>query len=94
MSDTIKLATAGNVVVPAFLTLQQRGYSVRRDATSSPGDEPLWHAEREGIHLVAEEPLSLLALAAIIESRGAEWRAADEQIESFLREYVSDPPAA
>jgi len=94
MSDTIKLATAGNVVVHAFLSLQQRGYSVRRDAPSGPSDEPLWHAEREGIHLVAEEPLSLLALAAIVESRGAVWRATDEQIESFLREYVNDPPAA
>ena len=88
MSDTIKLATAGNVVVPAFLTLLQRGYSVRRDAPSSPGQEALWHAEREGVHLIAEEPLSLLALAAIVESRGAEWRATDEQIESFLREHV------
>ena len=94
MSDTIKLATAGNVVVPAFLALQQRGYSVRRDSQSSFSHEPLWHAERAGVHLTAEEPLSLLALAAIVESRGAEWRATDEQIESFMREYANDSSAA
>ena len=81
----IRLADAGNTVVPAYLTLRQRGYAVRCDQPNT--SQELWHAESETAHVMAEDLLSLLALTAIVESRGSEWRATDEQIESFLREY-------
>ena len=85
VSDKVRLADAGNTVVPACLTLRQRGYAVRCDQPNT--SQELWYAESETAYVIAEDVLSRLALTAIAESRGAEWRATDEQIESFLREY-------
>ena len=89
MGDKIRLADAGNTVIPAYLTLRQRGYAVRRDPPDASGQE-LWHAENETTHVIAEDVLTLLALTAIVENRGAEWRATDKQIQLFLREYDAE----
>ena len=94
MSSKVTLATAGNVLVPAYLALLQRGFGVRRDPPASPEHEPLWHAESEAAHLIAEDPFSLLALAAIAESRGSDWQASDEEIASFLLDYPEQEAAA
>jgi hypothetical protein len=85
VKEKLKIFGAGNVVVPAFLTLRQRGYSVRRmvreDGTAR------WIAENEEREFQSDDPVTLLALAAIGETRGEKWRASDQEIESFLAEY-------
>ena len=80
MSFKLTIAGAGNVVVPAYLTLQQRGYKVWRESGT-------WYAESESAKLSFEDPVTLLALAGVAETRGAEWKASDEQIQDFLRTY-------
>jgi len=85
MKEKLKIFGAGNVVVPAFLALKQRGYSVRR--TVREGGTASWIAENDENEFQSEDPVTLLALAAIGETRGEEWRASDQEIESFLAEY-------
>jgi hypothetical protein len=75
------LTTAGNVLIPAYLALVEKGYSVRREGT---GDQERWHAEKADRHFLAEDPLYLLGLVALYETRGEDWRATDEQIDGFL----------
>ena len=81
------LASAGNTVVPAYLALQQKGYSVRTVKTPDSGAEELCFAEDAGHRFVAEDPLLLLALVALYETRGQEWQATDDQITAFIAQY-------
>ena len=85
MKSKFTIAGAGNVVVPAFLTLQQRGYTVRREQQADGGQT--WVAENGTVELRSEDPVTLLALAAIAETRGEQWRASDREIQTFLDEY-------
>lgn len=80
----MRLGTAGNVMVPAILLLEERGYVVdaRREATSWS-----WSARRGDVELVGDDPIALLGLAALAEARGDAWRATDEQIRSVLGRY-------
>lgn len=41
MVDTVKIASSGNVVIPAYLSLKSKGYMVRCEKTKS-GDD-LWY---------------------------------------------------
>jgi hypothetical protein len=74
------LASAGNTVVPAYLALLQRGLSV-----SCTG--AYWMAEGPDHRFVAEDPLLLLALVALHETRGSEWQASDEEIDRFITDF-------
>lgn len=80
------IVSAGNVLVPAFLALLQRGYSVRREASSSDGEES-WFAENAVHRFIAEDPVTLLALVALFETRGANWAASDHEIDRFLAQF-------
>jgi hypothetical protein len=85
MKPKLKIVGAGNVVVPAFLALQQRGYAVRREQR---GDGvQIWIAQSDTVEVQSDDPVTLLSLAAIAETRGEHWRASDDQIQKFLDEY-------
>lgn len=86
MNSKLRLVDAGNVVVPAFLTLLERGYSVRSEKSEDSSVET-WIAERDSTELLARDPVTLLGLAAIIETRGHGWMASDDQIEDFLHQF-------
>lgn len=81
------LADAANTVIPAYLALLQRGLSVSRESASSDAAEAYWIAEDAARRFVAEDPLALLGLVALYETRGPEWQASDEQIDCFLAEF-------
>ena len=81
------LASASNTIVPAYLAIQQKGYSIRRVETPNSGSDELWFAEDTECRFVAEDPLTLLALVALHETRGKEWQATDEQITEFVAQY-------
>ena len=86
MSSKPTIANAGNVVVPAYLALRGKGYSVHRERHSD-GREETWLAENGSIRVIAEDPVALLGLVAMAESRGNDWKASDQQIETFLKEF-------
>lgn len=92
MKPKLKIANAGNVTVPAALALEQRGYVVRCDR-SDDGSRETWVAESSMAELFAEDPVALLGLAALLESRGSDWKASDEQSRNFLKKFVYDDMA-
>jgi hypothetical protein len=83
------IASAGNVLVPAYLALQQRGFTEHGQKADDSGEGEMWVAENQFVRLVAEDPLILLGLAALYETRGSEWQAEDDQIEEFLAKYAN-----
>jgi hypothetical protein len=84
MATKPTLASAGNVLVPAYLALKQKGYSVRCEVS---GDEETWYAESPSCLFVAEDPLTLLGIVALYETRGEDWRASDAEIDAFFARY-------
>ncbi len=73
------IATAGNVVVPALLALEELGFAVERRGG-------LCRATRGDESYVAEDPISVLGLVKLIEVRTWE-KATDAQIEASLKKY-------
>lgn len=82
MASKIKIADAGNVMVPAYLILKKKGYRLRR---SNPGDLDLelWHAENATCEFVADGPVALLGLVLLYETRGENWQSNDEDLREF-----------
>jgi hypothetical protein len=85
MSNQIRIAAGANTMVPAYLTLLDKGYQVSRIDVGER--EETWQALKGDEEFFAEEPMSLLGLVALFESRGANWRATDDQIDEFLSRY-------
>lgn len=73
------LADAMNTYDPALATLQERGYRVwvRPVGEVEEGEE--WLARKDGNELIAGDPLRLLGLAAILETRGVNWQLAENE---------------
>src|SRR5262245_54935130 len=80
------IADAGNVLVPAYLVIIQKGYSVAHEKLGYE-EEELWIAENPSNRFVAEDPLHLLGLITLYETRGEEWEASDNEIEAFLKKF-------
>jgi hypothetical protein len=79
----MQITGAGNTEVPAYLVLISKGYDV-----STTGGHDLWLAQKGENSFSASGLIELLGLVAMAESRGANWRATDQEIESFLRKYL------
>lgn len=82
-----KIADAGNTMVPAYLVLLAKGYSVRCDGRLFGPSEETWIAEDAHRILMAGDTVTLLGLAALAEARGEDWKASDEEIDRFLAEF-------
>ena len=81
------IASAGNVLIPAYLAILQKGYAVRREKVSIPAENELWYAEDPTRQFMAEDTLSLLGLVSLYETRGEDWRASDAQIDEFFAQH-------
>jgi hypothetical protein len=81
------LASAGNVLVPAYLVLIEKGYRVERLSTAKRKEPELWCATKGESRFVAEDTLSLLGLVSIHEVRGKVWKASDNEIDSFFEQF-------
>ena len=92
MKRKLNIFGAGNVVVPAYLTLQKMGYSVRCENPVS--DHETWIAESDTAILSADDVVILLGLATLAELRGEDWKASDAEIQDFLKKYEYDRPVA
>jgi hypothetical protein len=80
----MRLATAGNVEVPAILLLEERGYVVTLALAEAIES---WMAKRGDLELVGSSPLELLALTSLAEARGPSWQATDDQIRITLARF-------
>jgi hypothetical protein len=85
---TVNLNAAGNVVVPAYLALRAKGYVVRCERSSNESEN--WIAEGPLGRFGADDPISLLGVVGVAETRGVDWPASDSEIESFLKTF-GDP---
>lgn len=78
------IAAAGNVEVPAYLTLVALGFSV--DRVDKDGEDR-WVANKGTLQLIADSPLSLLGLSLMRSKRGPSWQSGDKEIEEFLTRF-------
>jgi hypothetical protein len=85
----VKLHAAGNVEIPAYLTLVEKGYIVTCEWRSDTSD--YWLADGPLGQFGAEDPISLLGVVAVVETRGDSWRATDDEIDAYLEKFV--PPS-
>jgi hypothetical protein len=80
----VKLAAAGNTVVPALLALEELGFAV----TVNPGPEgSRCSAKRGSDEYVADDPVTVLGLVKLAEMKGSGWRASDQDVDNTLRKY-------
>jgi hypothetical protein len=86
MKNKIRIASAANTMVPAYLLLVENGFKVTR-TQSSQSDGDTWTATKEGIELIGEDPLELLGLSRLFEVRGSKWGATDRQIDTFMEDF-------
>jgi hypothetical protein len=83
-----QISAAGNTEVPAYLTLVREGFRVQRQSLSS--EEELWIAERGDLRLSANSPLELPGLFCMRQKRGADWKAAETEIDTFQAQFYPD----
>jgi hypothetical protein len=86
----MKVSEAGNVIIPAYLTLQDKGYTVERIRTKSEDGITLWRATQGANEFNASNPLTLLGVVAVAEHRGEHWQPALDESKSFLSKYLSE----
>ncbi|MFL6211196.1 MAG: hypothetical protein ACJ74W_20270 [Pyrinomonadaceae bacterium] len=84
----VRIASAGNTEVPCYLALKELGFEV---TVQRVGGREVWIAAEQDVRIMAEEgPCMLLGLAKLIELRGEDWKAADEDIDHFIAQFY--PP--
>jgi hypothetical protein len=78
----VNLSAAGNIVVPAYLALLAKGYVV---SCQRADHSEMWIAEGANGRFTADNPITLLGVVGIAETRGENWRASDSEIDAFLK---------
>lgn len=84
------ITAAGNTEVPAFLAIKALGFDVERRFLDGDPERELWVARSEQAQFSAGSPLELLGLYAMRSQRGQSWKASDDEITNFLRDYYPD----
>ena len=84
----MNLHAAGNVVVPAYLALVSKGYAVRCERSADGAEN--WIAEGATGRFGADDPITLLGVVGVAETRGPDWQASDLEIDAFLKKFA-DP---
>jgi hypothetical protein len=74
------IVQAGNTVVPGFLALETLGFEVSLE-------DGLVVATSESGRFVADDPVAVLGLIKLVETRSWDWRASDEQIYATLARF-------
>jgi hypothetical protein len=75
------IATGGNTVVPALLTLEALGFAIESDGRAH------WQAHRDDEIYRAEDPVALLGLVQLVATRGWNWSASDAEIHNALQRF-------
>jgi hypothetical protein len=79
------LCAAGNVEVPSYLVLREKGYIVK--AYDRPEGHSGWYAEKDGSRFQGDSLIEVLGLVSMFEVRGTNWAASDQDIDDFLKTY-------
>jgi len=90
MPQKVRIASAGNTEVPAYLALIANGYTVRVKRPESTSENELWFAENDRLEVIGDSPLELLALIKLFEARGPDWKAEDDEIDRFLERFYGE----
>lgn len=77
----MRVAMAGNTLAPAYSVLLKKGYTIERHP-DLPG---ACVASKDGYSFLADNPLELLGLIAMIEVRGEAWQASNREVDDFLQ---------
>ncbi len=85
VAKKVKIASAANTIVPAYLALLAKGYLVTRIGASE--HEETWQALKGGDEFISEDPVSLLGLVVLYEVRGMDWKADDAEIDTFVARF-------
>lgn len=80
MNERITISAAGNTLAPALAVARSLGYEVSRELTGLLR----YKAVNSRCELLAEDPLLLLGLIQLFESRGASWHPNDDEVAAFL----------
>jgi hypothetical protein len=75
-----QISAAANTVVPALLALESLGYTVVVDGS-------LFVATASNERFVADDPVTVLGLVKLIETRSWSWRASDDEIAATLDRF-------
>lgn len=81
----MEIAAAGNTEVPAYLALVDLGFKI--SVRNLEKGAQIWTAAKNDLQVSGESPLELLALIKLIECRGENWKASDDEINDFLSKY-------
>lgn len=81
----MNIPAAGNVEVPAYLALRDKGYAVRVKREGL--DAETWVAAKGGNRFSAARPIELLGVVAVFETCGESWKATDNEIDDFVKRY-------
>lgn len=79
-----QIASAGNTVVPAILTLEKLGFAI---SVEREGQGAIVRAMRDGECYLADDPVAVLGLVKLIEIRNWEWSASDREIDEVMGRY-------
>lgn len=85
----MRIASAPNVEVPAILALESMGFIVASRIVNAD-HKMVWTATGKGDEYAAEDPLSLLGLVKLLEVRGDNWQASDNDIAKYLSMLEGD----
>jgi hypothetical protein len=77
MNELVHLAAAANTMAPALAVLCRKGYVVTRQGYT-------YRADSGARSLLADDPLQLLGLAALLDERGESWQSTDEEIDALI----------
>ncbi len=78
----MKLASAGNVIIPAIKIIEELGYELRVEKA-----DQLFIAENGKNTFIGEDPITILGLIKIYEVKGESWQMQDAEIENIGRKY-------
>ncbi len=85
----MKIAAAGNTEIPAYLALLAKGLDVSKIPNSAGLDEE-WIASDGQRQFIATGLVEVLGLVALVDLRGEDWRASDDEIDEFFAKFDSE----
>lgn len=80
-----QIAVTANVLIPALSALEELGFSI--SSSRDFAGTRTFVARREDQTFSAGDPIALLGLVKLIETRSWEWQASDLEIEEKLQQY-------
>ncbi len=83
-AEPVGLATGRNLVARAVLAVEAKGFTVERDDHE---ESEVWRAVGYGIEVLGGGPIELLGLVNLLETRGQQSQAIDEQIDEVMRRF-------